>query len=130
MTIEDNTGVGMPGGDNEQFLHGVDLNGVWQGVPPLSDERNGVMGGSESGLDVSGGAVLDPGLGTSGASLFNDGEKPYDASGADSMQGVSGLDNIHVEILSDAEMYASQLEPTFEPIAETANPLLLDSDGR
>ncbi len=122
MAIDDNTGIQLPGSDEEQYAYGLDYRGL-QGDTPTGGYPG--IGGTENGLDVSGGSINNPGVGTDGSSLFNDSQIQIDQGGMDSMQGVSGLDGIHVEQLSGEQMYAEQASLPFEfPLGESAEPLI------
>jgi len=95
------------------------------GLPPLLGQLPGLDNDANMGA-LSG----EVGLQQDNDSVFNGGvpfvdpsSKPVDTMGMNSMEGL--VDDRHVEILRDAEMYSSQQAPLpFPVIEETANPLI------
>jgi hypothetical protein len=117
MAIDDNTGVQMPGSDQEQFAHGQD----YRGIQPAPN----VGGVGVGNLSAPSQAQQDSmrGLDSNAADLFNDGVHGADGGGMDAMRGLASGQQ-HEETLVNDSMYGSQEAYPFSfPLPETANPI-------
>ncbi len=83
-----------------------------------SGESASNSGGAQVG---AGGDAMD-GLTSDGSGFFNDSNDSRVFAGMDNSLGMAG--SPQTETLADAEMYATQLEPSFENVPETATPLI------